>query len=75
MMRIRKSRIEIGHKYEKYDKKLPKYTIWFPGEKAGSEKVNELDPWFIKNIEKISNGRVENQNLEILGDSRRTFKF
>ena len=37
--------------------------------------MNELDPWFIKNTEKISNGRVENQNLEILGDSRRTFKF
>lgn len=49
--------------------------IWFPGEKVGNEKVNELDPWFIKNIEKISNGRIENQNLEIFGDSRRTFKF
>ena len=35
-------------------------AIWFPVEKVGNEKVNELDLWFIKNTEKISNGRIEN---------------
>ena len=35
-------------------------AIRFPVEKVGNEKVNELDLSFIKNTEKISNGRIEN---------------